>query len=247
MERPPRILPNGRWWLYLSFVPALLSQTRATWGIYPIFGILDLVHVWRRVVGVGDRRSVVALAIGACVAVAALLPMSGIVMQRADQALVEIDRYEQTGVASGSVDVRMAMWSSAFEIWREHPLIGIGHVGKMETVAERSGVNEAQVGQYTHLHNLIVDEALNSGIVGTLLLVGVFGVFIGTVFVRSRNTMLRETSVVFVVLVFSYGSFHGVLLNEWMVTVIFGYMSVTLTDLRRKQLGARLRAEIGRA
>lgn len=245
MEKPPRILPNGRWWLYLSFVPALLSQTRATWGIYPIFGVIDIVHVWRRVFGAGDRRSIAALAIGACVAMAALAPMSGIVMQRADQAIVEIDRYEQTGIASGSVDVRMAMWSSAYQIWLEHPLIGIGHVGKMETVAERSGVNEAQVGQYTHLHNLVVDEALNSGLVGTVLLLGVFVVFLGTVFLRSRSGMLRETSVVFVFLVFSYGSFHGVLLNEWMVTVIFGYMSVTLTDLRRKQLAARLRTAIG--
>ena len=141
----------------------------------------------------------------------------------------------------------MAMWSSAYEIWRENPLIGIGHVDKMETVAARSGVNEAQVGQYTHLHNLVVDEALNSGLIGTILLLGVFVVFIATVFVRSSSTMLRETSVVFVVLVFSYGSFHGVLLNEWMVTVIFGYMSVTLTDLRRKQLGAHLRPKIGQA
>ena len=103
------------------------------------------------------------------------------------------------------------------------------------------------MGQYTHLHNLVVDEALNSGLIGTILLVGVFVVFIATVFLRSRSTMLRETSVVFVVLVFSYGSFHGVLLNEWMVTVIFGYMSVTLTDLRRKQLGARLRPNTGQA
>ncbi|WP_062227511.1 O-antigen ligase family protein [Aureimonas frigidaquae] len=246
MERAPRILPNGRWWLYLSLVPALLSQTRAVWGIYPLMGLFDLYHMWRNSFNFRDRRSMAALALGVCVAGAALVPVAGIVSQRAQDGIVEVERYETTGVASGSVDVRLAMWSAAWDVWTEHPLIGIGHVGKMETVAARAGANAQAVGQYTHLHNLVVDEALNSGLVGLVLLLGTFLAFLYATVIRSGDVLLRETSLVFVFLVFSYGSFHGVLLNEWMVIVIFGFMSIVLTTLHRRDRRQARQLAIGR-
>ncbi|KAA0972501.1 hypothetical protein FPY71_05280 [Aureimonas fodinaquatilis] len=244
MDKPVRFLPNGRWWLYVSLVPALLTQTRAAWGVYPAMAVLDMVELGRSALRRRDKNSLAVMAIAGVVAAVVLLPFVSTIVERGQSGMVEIHRYETTGVATGSVDVRLAMWDSALQVLAQTPAIGVGHVNKMAIVSENAGVNKAEVGKYTHLHNLVVDEALNSGLIGLSLLLLVFGCFIVSVFVQSRNVLLRETAVVFVFLVFSYGSFHGVLLNEWMIILVFGFMSVTLTDLARRRRALAIRQRL---
>jgi O-antigen ligase len=92
---------------------------------------------------------------------------------------------------------------------------------------------------YEHLHNFFFDEALSSGLIGVALLVSVFVAFLVTVF-RSRASRLeRETACVLVGFLFLFGSFHGVLLNEWTLIAVFGTMSVLLTKLHRQTMAAR--------
>ena len=243
---PPRFLPNSRWWLYASFIPVLGSETRAAWFVYGLVLCFDLFamatrgFVWR---GTAGQRWALA-AIGFAVAVASV-PASLIVVDRYEKGLQEITAFDRTGVATGSVDVRIVMWKAAVSIIREHPVVGIGSTRRVEAVAERvNPENAAYVRSFTHLHNIFIDEATSSGLVGLTLLMAIFAVFLYRA-VRGGNAQrVAETSVAFVVLVMTFGFFHGVLLNEWMIILIFGFMTIVLTEFRRDAFRRRIRTSL---
>lgn len=234
LENPIRMVPDGRWWFYLSFIPALLTQTRAAWGVYLLVGLFDLFDMVLRGRRLRDRRSLTVIGIGALTACLALVPVYQIVEERVQVGISEVERFESTGAAVGSLDVRIVMWRAGLSVLGDHPLIGVGSPRKVAEVAERaSDQNEAIVAYYTHLHNMFLDEALNSGLIGLALLLSVFAAFLIGVFRAPFERRTRETALAFVFLVFTFGSFHGVLLNEWMIIVIGSFMSIALTQSKR--------------
>ena len=116
----------------------------------------------------------------------------------------------------------------------------------MERVAEVvSPANAAYVRSFTHLHNVFIDEAMASGLVGVALLCSIFGVFLVRSCRATPGRGLATSSIGLVFLVATFGSFHGVLLNEWMIFIIFGFMTMVLTTIRREALGMRTAAVVG--
>ncbi|MEC5383453.1 O-antigen ligase family protein [Aurantimonas sp. C2-6-R+9] len=232
-RRPASLLPNSRLWFYLSFVPVLLSGTRAAWLVYlliALFDGLELIRHWRKI---PFRMRWLALPIAAALIVAAV-PASSIIVQRIDAGVTELQRLDETGVAMGSMDVRIVMWAGAFDVVSKHPIAGVGGMERIDAVAAAvAPANEAVVAQYTHLHNLFVDEAASNGLVGLALLIAIFAVFLIRVTRSSPSHLVPETSYAFVLLVVTFGSFHGVLLNEWMILSIFSFMTLILVAIRR--------------
>lgn len=244
--RVPTFLPNSRLWFYAALPPVLFSQTRAAWLVFALVAVFDLASLTLR-----SRRWVRdwRMAVGALlVLVPAAIPAATLVQTRWDQGVAEINHYNETGVATGSMDVRMVMWRGAYTLLQEHPLIGVGGADRIERVAEVvTPANAAYVRSYTHLHNVFIDEAMASGLVGVALLCSIFAVFL----VRSCRVApgrgLATSSIGLVFLVATFGSFHGVLLNEWMILIIFGFMTLVLTTLRRETLGLHTGAVVGAA
>ncbi|MBB3935043.1 O-antigen ligase family protein [Aureimonas phyllosphaerae] len=229
-----RFLPDGRFWTYLGAVPIVLSGTRAAMLLFVVVALLDLRRALPRLRATG-RRAAIALVAGIVAAMTAVVPVGGFLLDRIESGVSEMEAYEATGLAVGSVDTRMAMWSSAVRVLAEHPFIGVGGTARMDLVAEEAGSNAREILRYQHLHNLVLDEALSSGLVGVLLMSGAMVAFLSGAFRRADDPVVRDASVALVAFTFVFGLFHGVLLNEWMVLVAFASMAVILTELRRRR------------
>ncbi len=241
-QRPISLLPNSRFWFYLSFVPVLLSGTRAPLFVYllvALFDGLELIRHWRKT---PFRLRSLALPTAAVLIVAAV-PASSIVSQRISAGMVELEQMNVSGTAVGSIDIRMVMWMGALQVISENPIAGVGGLDRMEVVAAAvSPTNAAVVTSFTHLHNLFIDEAISHGVVGLTLLIAIFAVFLVRVTRCSPGHLVPETSYAFVFLVVTFGSFHGVLLNEWMILSIFSFMTLILVAIRRDAFRARYRS-----
>ncbi|MCP3056251.1 O-antigen ligase family protein [Aurantimonas marianensis] len=237
-RRPATLLPNSRLWFYLSFVPVLLSGTRAAWFVYLLVALLDglaLIRHWRKI---PFRRSLALLT--AAVVIVAAVPVASVVNQRISAAMIELEQMKALGVGIGSMDIRMVMWTGAIQVISENPIVGVGGMERMDAVAAAvSAADAAFVASFTHLHNLFVDEAASNGLVGLALLMSIFAVFLVRVTRCSPGHLVPETSYAFVFLVVTFGSFHGVLLNEWMILSIFSFMTLILVAIRRDAFRAR--------
>lgn len=225
-------LPDGRFWTYLAAVPIALSGTRAAMLLFAITGLLDLRHAVPRLRAHG-RRAAIAIVGGLIVAMLAVVPVGGFLSDRVESGVAELEAYEATGLAVGSVDTRLAMWSSALRVLAEHPFVGVGGVERMRLVAAEAGPNAHEILRYQHLHNIVLDEALSSGLIGVALMGAALAAFLAGVFRRASDPVVRDAGVALVAFTFVFGLFHGVLLNEWMVLVIFSGMGIILVELRR--------------
>ncbi len=228
-----RLLPDGRFWTYLAAVPIVLSGTRAAMLLFVIVALLDLRRLVPHLRAHG-RRAVLALILGLVAALAAVVPVGGFLVDRIESGVAEMEAYEATGLAVGSVDTRMAMWSSAVRVLAAHPMIGVGGMERMAIVAENAGPNAKEILRYQHLHNIVLDEALSSGLVGLALLVATMAAFLAGALRLAHDPVVRDASVTLVAFTFVFGFFHGVLLNEWMVLVIFSGMGIILVELRAR-------------
>lgn len=238
-RRPEPYLPNSRLWTYVSLVPVLLSGTRAAWIVYALVAAFDLLAYLRRWPEMPSRVRWLALP-AAAVALALAVPAASLVHDRWQAGVAEIQRLEETGVAAGSMDVRAVMWAGSFAVIAEHPLTGVGNTNRVAAVAAAaSAENAALVASYSHLHNMFLDEVTSSGLVGLALLVAIFGVFLVQVTRGAPGGRVVETSYAFVFLVFTFGSFHGVLLNEWMILSTFSFMTLVLVSIRREAFRMR--------
>lgn len=231
-RRRIKLLPNGLFWTYLVSVPILLSGTRAAMILILMVVLFDLRHLFARQRG---RRSFVIATVAGVVAIIGVAagPASRILTDRFDAGMSEMSAFEETGRAVGSVDVRLAMWSSALKVLAERPLIGVGGTERMERVAEAAGVNGPIVRVYRHLHNVVLDEALSSGLIGVGLMAAVFVTFFISLFGWTRDRVTRQTAIILVAFLLVFGLFHGVLLNEWTLLATFGTMGVMLMQARR--------------
>jgi len=156
----------------LGIATIILSQSRNTWvtlGILSIFFILYLAHaqpLWKRI-GLG-------ICITLLLASAYSIPM---VKTRVDLTLESISNYSASQdyrdiARTSSLGVRIELWKTAWNIFLENPLLGVGIGGfKEEAIknSERYQVNEA-VRQYKYAHNQYLVTLATRGIPGLILL-----------------------------------------------------------------------------
>ncbi|MBB3949691.1 O-antigen ligase family protein [Aureimonas jatrophae] len=232
---PKRWLPNARWWSYLVVVPVLLSGTRAAFVIVLLVMAADAISLarGRRPIWLRGARGI----LGATILTLSLgITAALIVENRISAGIDEYQTFERTGVAAGSVDTRIVMWSAGWQVLREHPLLGVGGTHRMEAAGQKAGRNGFMVTYYQHLHNVFLDEALSSGLISVAFQIATFAAFLTTFWRAPSRPRLQSTAVLLVVFFAIFGSFHGVLLNEWTLISLFGVMSCMLTDARRKAL-----------
>ncbi|MEF2070474.1 O-antigen ligase family protein [Consotaella aegiceratis] len=241
--RLPAGLATGPAFFYIAAVPAILSGTRAVWPIIILIAAFDAIAALRHMVRAGRAR-LAAIAATVALAAIALSPLPGFVAGRVMEAHAQLDSFMQGRELRSSIGVRGAMWQGGLAVIAEHPVIGVGPTKRVEAAAEAASMGSEFIREYLHLHNLILDTALSSGVVGLILLLAIFGAFLWEVFRGPADRQLKETSVAMVFLVFLFGSFHGIFLNEWSLCIIFGFLTVVLTDLRRRTLLTEARSRL---
>ncbi|HUF21458.1 MAG TPA: O-antigen ligase family protein [Burkholderiales bacterium] len=197
--------------LLLGLLASALSGSRGGWVAVPALAVLLLWHCWR----LRYRRLAVAgaLALGAVVSLAVLLPQSG-VMSRVDTAVSDVEMYVQgTAVLADSpVGQRLELWRAAWDMFLQRPLLGggIGHTFRdflREGIA--AGNYDPAIAVHTMPHNVLLDVLALRGLVG-LAGVLVLWLALGCVFfnaAREASARLRTLGMAGLALLVSYAFF----------------------------------------
>jgi O-antigen ligase len=151
---------------------ALLSGTRAAWlSALILVPLILLVAIYFRFY---KTASALFFSTVMLVFISAGISEFG-VHQRIESSVNEVASYFD-GDVRGSAGLRLELWRSAQMLFSERPFIGYGQTAYQEritTLAEEGVVNH-QVSGFNHLHNDWMNALAKGGILGFLVLLGVY-------------------------------------------------------------------------
>ncbi|HEX7966525.1 MAG TPA: O-antigen ligase family protein [Gammaproteobacteria bacterium] len=86
--------------------------------------------------------------------------------------------YRYAALSHSSISERLTMWGEAWQLFRVHPVLGVGLGGYMATVQERVAQGKAPplAAEYDHPHNEYLDALAGRGLIGFLSLLALLGV-----------------------------------------------------------------------
>ncbi len=239
LHQPPRYLPNGPHWLVLGLVSVLTSETRAIIVVLPIFVAVEIIFFLKRF-GIRQQGAAYAALAVALAALIAVGPVGHILSERFS-GMVE---YYDSGDSSKwqdkiSADIREVMWKSATKIIAQHPIAGVGAYSKMDMVRAQADDNALMLEDFRHVHNTILDELLNDGIIGLIFIAGAFLFIFIYLWKTSNSWALRRALIYFTLVCGSYGMLHNPLLHEVTITATMFFLAVFNADATRRIMAAR--------
>ncbi len=235
----PRYLPNGPQWLILGLVAAMASGTRAVIVVLPAFALVEIIVYLRRC----SRRQRLCAAVGAALAaIAAAGPASNVLADR----FVGMIEYYDTGDSTKwedkfSADIRLAMWQGAVEVIAQAPIVGVGASAKMDLVRHAAGPQGPMLEGFRHVHNTLLDELLNDGVVGLALLLAAFLSIFAHLWQAMPEAATRRALLYFAAVGISYGMLHNPLLHEMTISSVMFFLAA-LNAAASRRLMARRRA-----
>lgn len=244
LRNAPRFLPNGPQWLLLGVVAAMASGTRATIVVLPLVALIEIVIYLRRC---SPRQQISAAAGAALAAIAVAGPASSVISER----FVGMIQYYDTGDSTKwedkfSADIRLAMWQGAVKVIAQAPIIGVGASAKMDMVRQAAGPQGKMLDGFRHVHNTLLDELLNDGVVGLALLLAAFLSIFAYLWHAATEAGLRRAMLYFAVLCTSYGMLHNPLLHEMTISsVMFFFAALNAAASRRMMAWRRRPASAG--
>ncbi|WP_083005045.1 O-antigen ligase family protein [Halomonas sp. GT] len=181
-----------------------LSGTRGGWLALPLaIGVFyySYAHQWR-----AAWRWLGICCVVAVIVLAYVIPQSG-VERRVNKAVADVHHYIE-GTDIGSVGARLEMYRGALWLIREHPFMGYGHQGYQPAMQalEAKGVLSPKLGNYWHAHNDLLDAWVRRGLLGMLM---VFGLYLVSLWhfipgLRSENPAHKTISVAGVLLTVAF-------------------------------------------
>lgn len=148
--------------LFAGLVAAYYSGSRAPFLIVPpllLIALLGMSH-WRvsRVLGV---LAAILLVVGSLV-----MSTPNRVHERINEGIQDLNVYQQN--QDTSMGLRLVMWKQAFDIIREHPMIGVGKQGYFNEVNARIKQGRAPdlIRKAPHPHNEILNMGVEMGVPG---------------------------------------------------------------------------------
>lgn len=242
--------PRPRLWVtvlvlaaVLGLMGSLLSGTRGGWLALPVG--LTIIYL-----GYRSHMSRAYLAAGIALAVVLLmalylLPQTG-VQDRLQVASDEVDSYFETHQAYSSIGIRLEMWRTTLLLTKEYPLMGWGgqaYIEPMQALIKDHHLAEV-IGDFTHVHNDILDRLLKQGLIGLSGLVVIYGVPL-LAFIRQlaihrggRENEVRALALSGILLVsclLVFGLTQTFFSHNSGVTVYLFFMVVIWSLLRRAQ------------
>lgn len=239
LRKAPRYLPNGPHWLVLGFTAVLTSETRAVIVVLPIFAAVEILIFLRRF-SIRQQGAAYAVLFAAIAALVVVGPVGDIISKRFS-GMVE---YYDTGRASNwedkvSADIREAMWKSASSVIVAHPLTGVGSYSKMDYVRAEAGDKAVMLDGFRHVHNTVLDELLNDGIVGLIFMAGAFISIFVYLWRTADSWAMRRALLYFAVVCGSYGMLHNPLLHEVTISSTMFFLAALNAAASRRIMAAR--------
>ncbi|MDY7580020.1 O-antigen ligase family protein [Herbaspirillum sp. RTI4] len=152
---------------------AYMSQTRGTWLAIPFFLILACYGLFENV-----KPGKKLLIAGALILIlSSLWGLSQSTHSRILSLETETDQYFKSGfTADTSIGARLEMWRTAFLLYREHPVTGVGREHfriSVQELAAREMVNPI-IGRYAHSHNEIFYNMATLGSAGLMAILALY-------------------------------------------------------------------------
>ncbi|MFQ0814341.1 polymerase [Brucella anthropi] len=239
LHKAPNYLPNGPHWLVLGFAAVLTSETRAVIVVLPVFAAVEIILFLRRF-SMRQQGAVYAALIAAMAALVVVGPVGSIISKRFS-GMVE---YYDTGRAANwddkvSADIRETMWKSAARVIEAHPFTGVGAYSKMDYVKAEAGDKAAMLDGFLHVHNTVLDELLNDGIVGLIFMAGAFISIFIYLWRTADSWAMRRALIYFALVCGSYGMLHNPLLHEVTIASTMFFLAALNAAASRRIMAAR--------
>ncbi|THF56591.1 O-antigen ligase family protein [Ollibium composti] len=238
VKNPPRWAPNCPFYLIAGCFAVMFSETRAVYVPLLFFALVEIA--WAILTLPRRSKSIALIAALAGMVLLAVLPVT-------QQNLVaRIDPWvdymtsnkssEQDGISESDM-IRGYLWVGAVKVIAAHPIVGVGSEAKMQAiVAMQSSSAEQQILEpFIHTHNAVLDELLNDGAVGLLIVIGLFGSIAGCLWRGCTRCVEKRNLVYFFLIFLSYGMFHNPLLHEMTIATIFLYLGVLHATVARRR------------
>ena len=152
----------------LGLLASFLSASRGGWVALPALMVLFVWYGQRHLPLQRWHYVAAATTLIFLVTVAYLVPQTS-VQGRVDETIQEIRNYFTAHVADTSVGARLEMWKSAWHIFRDHPLIGVGlgdgYVGAKQALID-SGYSDKIIAEFDHPHSEYLAALATRGLVG---------------------------------------------------------------------------------
>ena len=239
LRKAPRYLPNGPHWLVLGFTAVLTSETRAVIVVLPIFAAVEILIFLRRF-SIRQQGAAYAVLFAAIAALVVVGPVGDIISKRF-AGMVE---YYDSGNSSNwedkvSADIREVMWKSASRVIVAHPFTGVGSYSKMDYVRAEAGDKGVMLDGFRHVHNTVLDELLNDGIVGLIFMAGAFISIFVYLWRTADSWAMRRALLYFAVVCGSYGMLHNPLLHEVTISSTMFFLAALNAAASRRIMAAR--------
>lgn len=244
----PRWLSSERFFFYLAIIPVLVTGTRATALVFVAAAILDLLALARlqhRQVQFGSRRVLASVAAGVIALSSIGWMVAPTVTMRASATIEEVDNLLTDPTAAvGGLSLRLALLRNAVEVISENPVLG---VGGSRVESELQGRIPAELRPsfegLSFSHNVILDEAMQRGLLGVALLVG-FYVYTVARIARHASADIRQNLALAMLLILSFGMLHHLLLVDRHVAMIAVYFVLLITENHLRRLRERRRSPL---
>ncbi len=237
IREAPRWAPNSLLYILVGSIPIFASQTRAVLVIVPVVLLVEGA-IWLhryppklRLAGYGTALVAVALA-------ASFGPVNSMINER----FVPIYHYyggdKTAWQDSATGDLRLSMWEGGVRAVAESPLAGHG-AERMARVVDLAPTLNAELKEFGHVHNILLDEMLNHGFVGLILLGGLIGLGFAHVLRHADNSALQRNAVYVFLVLMAYGMLHNPLLHETTIAALFFYLGVLIAHITRRTMAER--------
>ena len=237
--KAPRYLPNGPHWLILGLVAVLASETRAVIVVLPIFATIEVILFLKRF-SVRQQGAAYAAVVAALAALVIVGPVGDIISKRF-AGMVE---YYDSGDSSQwedkiSADIREVMWKNAAIVIKQNPIAGVGSYAKMDVIRTQAGDQASMLEGFRHVHNTILDELLNDGIIGLFFMFAAFLSIFVHLWRNSDSWGMRRALIYFAVVSGSYGMLHNPLLHEVTISSVMFFIAALNAASSRRIMALR--------
>lgn len=153
-----------------GMVGSILSGSRGGWLALPICAVIFALVRTNKLSARSIGMSITLLIV---LTTAAFVMPHSLIRERTDDAVAQFRKIDRDpNSVYTSVGQRLQMWSSALDLSKQHPFIGLGRTGYLEGKKEllAEGKITSTISDYTNAHNDYIDALVKRGITGLLCL-----------------------------------------------------------------------------
>jgi O-antigen ligase len=151
----------------LSLIGVWLSQTRSSWALLPVCGLVFLLgrRTWTL------RKKAACLGVVAVVLCVAALAIWNAKQSRWKEAVSDFALYAQKADRDTSVGTRIQLWHASWLMFKQNPLVGVGVANfrsELAKLAEQDIVTKTVAADYGEPHNDFLGALAGYGLLGVV-------------------------------------------------------------------------------